>query len=247
MAKATMSLGSRMREYMDITNYKLMQRTPVIIFVDGRAFHTYTRQIKAEKPFDDRVIMSMGKAAKYMCEHIEGAKLAYVQSDEITLLVTNYDNLNQGAFFDFRVQKLASISASLATVGFNQAMRLLFPDAKVSATFDARCFNLDREEVANWFVHRQQDWTRNSIQMCAQSKFSQRELNGKNCNELQDMLFKEHSINWNNLPSLLKRGSCVLKDEFGEWVLDREIPIFTQNRTYINKYVFPELYKYNEV
>ena len=160
---------------------------------------------------------------------------AYVQSDEISVLVTNYDSLNQGAFFDFRIQKLASISASLATAGFNMTGRF-----SKSALFDGRCFNLDREEVNNYFYFRQQDWTRNSIQMVAQHYFTQSELNGKNQKELQDMLHEIHGINWNDLDSFLKRGTCVIRDSSGHWILDSDIPKFNSDRAYIEHLVFPE-------
>lgn len=228
----TQSLGDRMREYMDISNIRLIKRTPVIIFVDGRAFHTFTRGMN--KPFDDELIIDMWETAKFMCQNIEGAKLAYVQSDEISILLNNYETLNQGAWFDYRVQKIASVAASLATVGFNAGV---FTE---DVTFDARCFNLDREEVANWFASRQIDWTRNSIQMLAQSKFSQKKLNGKNKDELQEMLFNEFNINWNDLPIHLKRGACIVKNTDGKWIVDGKIPIFTQDREYIEQYVYPE-------
>lgn len=210
-----------------------MKRTPVIIQVDGKGFHNFTRGMK--KPFDMGLVENMWNTAQYMCENIEGAKLAYTQSDEISILLTNYDTLNQGAFFDFRVQKLASIAASLATAGFNQTGRF-----KKVACFDGRCFNLDREEVNNFMVWRQQDCTRNSIQMVAQHYFSQKELNGKNQNELQEMLFAKHGINWNYLETYLKRGSCVIKGHDGNWKIDHDIPVFRSDRSYIEHFAFPE-------
>ena len=123
--------------------------------------------------------------------------------------------------------------------------------------FDARAFILPREEVCNYFIWRQQDATRNSIQMVAQSNFSHKELQGKSCNVLQCMLHEQKGINWNDYSTVYKRGSCIIKiedginqyDEVGnicgytkrtKWIVDKEIPIFIQDRDYINKYVMLE-------
>lgn len=230
----TQSLGDRMRGYMDVTNTRLMSRTPVIIQVDGWHFHTLTKGM--EKPFDEKLIASMWDAAMIMVENIGGAKLAYVQSDEISVLVTNYDTLVQEPWFDFRVQKLVSISASLATAGFNFKKR-----TDKIAMFDARAFNLDSREVTNWFVHRQQDWTRNSIQMLAQSMFGQSELNGKNQDEMQDMIYLKSKVNWNDLPTYLKRGACIKKNSEGRWEVDKDIPIFSKCRDYIDALIATEV------
>jgi len=226
------SLGDRMRGYIEVANTRLVKRTPVIVFVDGKKFHNYTREMT--KPFSKTLIENMQVTAIALCEEIEGARIAFTQSDEISILVTNYTSLEQGAYFDFRVQKIASIAASTATEAFNGTENLPY-----GAKFDARCFNLPREEVANYFVWRQQDWTRNSVQMLARSKFTQEELYKKDQNAMQEMLFKEHNINWNDLSTVLKRGSCVTKD-FNIWRVDDDIPIFTQNREYIERYVWSE-------
>lgn len=225
----TQSLGDRMREYMDIPNIRLIKRMPVIIFVDGWHFHTLTRGMK--KPFDQTLIDSMWDAAKLLCDKIEGAKLAYIQSDEISVLVTNYETLNQGAFFDYRVEKLCSIAASIATIGFNSSGNI------ENGMFDARCFNLNPDEVCNWFIYRQQDWVRNSVQMLAQSMFSQKELNGKCQSELHEMMF-ENGTNWNDLPGYLKNGTCITKTCGGFWEAG-DAPIFKSDRYYINRFVFP--------
>jgi len=222
-----------MRGYMDVTNTRLMNRTPVIIQVDGWHFHTLTKGMG--KPFDEKLIASMWDAAMFMVENIGGARLAYVQSDEISVLVTNYQTLVEEPWFDFRVQKLVSIASSLATTGFNFKKRI----DKVGM-FDGRVFNLDVREVTNWFVFRQQDWTRNSIQMLAQSMFSQSELNGKNQDEMQDMIYLKSGVNWNDLPTYLKRGACIKKNDSNKWEVDKEIPIFSKCREYIDSLVvFP--------
>ena len=279
------SLGDRMKGYENISRIYLTRRTPVIIRIDGKAFHSFTRGFA--KPFDDILIKSMQDTSKYLCENIMGCKLAYTQSDEISLLLVDYEKLGTQAWFDNNLQKMVSVAASMATMAFNKFfMREVLEEEfewkagftpqsvmiqerhqkyidnlktaiNKGAMFDARAFILPKEEVNNYFIWRQQDATRNSIQMVAQSNFSHKELQGKSCNVLQDMLHEQKGINWNDYPTVYKRGSCIVKvydvitqyDEAGnicgytertKWIVDKEIPIFTQDRDYINKYVMLE-------
>ena len=112
-------LGKRMKEYYEgVPNTKLMRRTPVAIRLDGKAFHTFTRGF--QKPFDEVLIKSMQETTKYLCENIQGCVLGYTQSDEITLILVDYKNLDSSAWFDYKVQKMCSIAASMATMAFNQ-------------------------------------------------------------------------------------------------------------------------------
>ena len=290
------NLGKRMKEfYEQIPKTKLMRRTPVIIRIDGKAFHSYTRNL--ERPFDDILMTAMQKTMKYLCENIQGCVLGYTQSDEITLVLVDYKELNSAAWFDYEVQKLCSISASMATMAFNKA----FLDAidiaynkefdehkpyvvpyvveecnpeededhfhamekkyekyysKVGkAMFDARCFNIPKEEVTNCLYWRQLDATRNSIQMVGQANFSHKELHGKSCNNIQDMLMTQKGINWNAFPTYQKRGSCCIKNymvsepdgcrmydikaDEHEWIIDREVPIFKgEGRKYIDRLIY---------
>jgi len=185
---------------------------------------------------------------KYLCENIQGCKLGYTQSDEITLLLTDYDTLTTNAWFDNNVQKICSVSASMATMAFNKFLRENFNAVDLDnqleyaktlfkkldcAMFDSRCFNIPVEEVTNCFVWRQQDATRNAIQMLGQCNFSHRELQKKSCNDIQEVLMTQKEINFNDMPTEFKRGVCCRKDDDGKWVLDKEIPIFTQDREYI--------------
>ena len=279
------SLGDRMKGYENISRIYLTRRTPVIIRIDGKAFHSFTRGFA--KPFDDILIKSMQDTSKYLCENIMGCKLAYTQSDEISLLLVDYEKLGTQAWFDNNLQKMVSVAASMATMAFNKFfMREVLEEEfewkagftpqsvmiqerhqkyidnlktaiNKGAMFDARAFILPKEEVNNYFIWRQQDATRNSIQMVAQNNFSHKELQGKSCNVLQDMLHEQKGINWNDYPTVYKRGSCIIKvydgitqyDEVGnicgytertKWIVDKEIPIFTQDRDYINKYVMLE-------
>lgn len=266
------SLGDRMKSYEGISRIYLTKRMPVIIRIDGKAFHSFTKGFR--RPFDEILIKAMQETAKYLCKNIMGCKIAYTQSDEISLLLEDYERVETQPWFENNLQKIVSVSASMATMAFNRAFAdavnerysyytginadewigsteefdKLFDNyfAKIgTAMFDSRVFILPKEEVCNYFIWRQQDATRNSIQMVAQSLFSHRQLQNKNCDQLQEMMFQEHNINWNDYPTVYKRGSCVTKEQYTEndvtrsrWVVDTNIPIFTQDRNYIDRLVF---------
>ena len=263
-------LGKRMKEFYEaVPKTRLVRRTPVAIRIDGKAFHTFTRGF--EKPFDEVLGRAMRETMKYLCENIQGCVLGYTQSDEITLILIDYKKLNSSAWFDYEVQKMCSIAASMATMAFNRFFREemdkdpTIPSVRYNwytaainkgAMFDARCFNIPKEEVANLIYWRQLDATRNSIQMVGQANFSHSQLQNKSCNQIQDMLFQEKDINWNDFPTHLKRGSCCTKVESStvfaiehedgtvetgtverpHWEIDLEIPIFKEEgRQYINR------------
>lgn len=271
------TIGDRIKNnYENITRYYLTRRMPVIIRVDGRSFHTFTKGFK--KPFDDILVKTMQDTMKYLCENIQGCVLGYTQSDEISLVLTDYAELTTDAWFGNNLQKMCSISASMATLAFNKAFTrniskqskrfyteyLEEKDASYietleiamnkGAMFDSRVFTIPKEEVCNALIWRQQDATRNSIQSVGQANFSQKELHRKSCNDIQDMLMLQKGINWNDYSTTLKRGSCCIKaddslteyDEVGnicgytersKWVIDNEIPIFTQDRNYVEKLI----------
>lgn len=264
------SLGDRMKNYYENrAKTYLTRRMPVIIRLDGKAFHTFTKGLK--KPYDKIFHNTMNATMKYLCENIQGCKLGYTQSDEITLLLTDYDTLDTDAWFDNNVQKICSVSASMATMVFNAVFSELYHNAMFeeedptinpyfdvlfkklnTAMFDSRCFNIPADEVTNCFIWRQQDATRNAIQMLGQCNFSHKELQGKSCNDIQDMLMTQKGINFNDMPTEFKRGVCCVKEEYAtvdlstysgpiepitrtRWVLDKEIPVFTQDRSYVDR------------
>lgn len=255
------NLGTRMKTfYEQIPKTKLMRRCPVVIRIDGKAFHTFTRGFK--RPFDEVLIQTMQETTKYLCENIQGCVLGYTQSDEISLVLVDYERFETDAWFDYEVQKICSISASMATMAFNRffqknvryAIDILSDDeyadilrvsAHQGAMFDARCFNIPKEEVTNYIYWRQLDASRNSIQMVGQANFSHKELQNKSCYDIQDMLMKQKGINWNNYPTYQKRGSCCIKEvyfsngnERSRWIIDKNIPIFKgDDREYINKLI----------
>lgn len=261
------SLGDRMKTYENVTRTYLTRRTPVIIRLDGCHFHSFTRGF--DKPFDEILCKSMQETMQYLCEHIQNCVLGYTQSDEITLVLCDYKKLTTSAWFDDNIQKMASVSASMATMKFNTAFtqnvdeygKSNIPDWEYGGTnqtlsdeetealelvnsygkaisggaiFDSRVFNIPKEEVCNCLIWRQQDATRNSIQGLGQKHFSHKQLENKSCDRIQDMLMTEKNINWNDTPTKFKRGSCCIKTKNG-WEIDNEIPIFTQDRDFVEK------------
>lgn len=230
------SLGDRMKEYEYVTRNYLTRKLPVIIRLDGKAFHSFTRGLK--KPFDYIFVNSMQNTMKYLCENIQGCVIGYTQSDEITLVLVDYQNREASAWFDNNIQKMCSVAASMATMAFNQFFALNYHKLEEetyeawnvkddemkyldcvrkklhSAMFDARVFTLPKEEVVNCLIWRQQDATRNSIQSVGQANFSHTQLHGKNCSNIQDMLMLEKGINWNDYSTHLKRGACCIKKPF---------------------------------
>jgi tRNA(His) 5'-end guanylyltransferase len=236
------SLGDRMKTYEKASRTYLTRRTPVIVRLDGAHYHSFTRGF--HKPFDDVLINAMQLTMLDLCKNIQNCVLGYTQSDEISLVLCDYKKRDTSAWFDNQVQKICSTSAALATIFFNkhfEAMincfskgdREIYEKAlKKNPTFDSRCFNLPKEEVCNYLIWRQQDAARNSIQMAAQSMFSHKELQGLSCNDLQNLMFTERNFNWNTLPCEKRRGSCAIKI-FNGWWIDGNIPIFTENRDYV--------------
>lgn len=286
------NLGTRMKEfYEQIPKTKLMRRTPVIIRIDGKAFHTFTRGFK--RPFDDVLIKTMQQTTKYLCENIQGCVLGYTQSDEITLVLVDYQRFETSAWFDYEVQKMCSIAASMTTMAFNkffmknvdewgysnlpnyseggtnepvdeklmELCNCYWKAIEKGAMFDARVFNIPKEEVTNCVYWRQLDASRNSVQMVGQANFSHKELQHKSCNDIQDMLMTQKGINWNDFPTYQKRGTCVIKSDETEtitednigtdgsilgttrivcskWIIDKDIPIFKgDGRDYIEKLI----------
>jgi tRNA(His) 5'-end guanylyltransferase len=284
-------LGTRMKTfYENASKTYLMHRCPVAIRLDGRAFHTFTKGF--QKPFDEILMKSMQKTMQYLCKNIQGCVFGYTQSDEITLILVDYKNLTSTAWFDYDVQKVCSIAASMATMIFNKyfydnvfmynataAVDLSnkkYPFKEVyskavnkGAMFDARCFNIPKEEVANLIYWRQLDAIRNSVQATGQANFSHKELQGKSCADIKEML-KEKGVDWNSLPLEFQRGSCCVRNAVAikkeqvifpsgkkmirsiielrdtskpekAWIIDKEIPIFKgKDRKYIEDLIFIE-------
>lgn len=235
------SLGDRMKGYEIAARTALPRRMPVIMRVDGKAFHTYTRGLA--RPFDAALTNAMDLVAIALCSEIQGAQLAYIQSDEISILIHGYKRFASASWFDNEVQKMTSVAGSIAGATMTAASPSIFAGTVKLAYFDARVAIYPEAEVCNYFVWRQQDAVRNSIQMSAQALYSQRQLHGKPCSELQDMIHAKGQ-NWNDLPTRQKRGRCVTREVYEEkgatrsrWIVDNEIPTFTADREYIDRFL----------
>lgn len=206
------TLGDRVKRYEAVSKPLLSRRTPVIVRIDGKAFHTFTRG--CEKPFDKQLVKAMAYATAKTAQNMQGFKLAYVQSDEATFLLSDYDTLETGAWFDNEVNKIVSITASMFTAYFNEWLNQNHNSTKTLqglAFFDARAFNVPHDDYPNVFIWRQRDWERNSIQMLARSLYSQNQLNGKNVTELQEMI-KAKGKDWESLDLPYKWGTFIKTD-----------------------------------
>ena len=267
------SLGDRMKEfYENRAKTKLVRRMPVIIRLDGKSFHTFTRGFA--KPFDKRMMETMQETTLELCKSIQGCVFGYTQSDEITLIIVDYNAIDVSAWYDYETQKMCSVAASMATLYFNRIFKrkvieFVNEHAKVindpktygeelsnsvnellkaynnsielGAFFDARCFNVPINDVCNCVLWRQKDATRNSINSLGQAWFKHKELHNKNTNQVQDMLFTKFGINWNNLSTVEKRGTAIVKDKDDKWFIDEEMPILMgENREYVESRIMFE-------
>ncbi len=193
-------LDERMKRYEHTFRTFLPRRAYTLMRLDIRAAHSYLKH--ADRPFDARFVDDMNHTAMALCKEIQGARLAYTQSDEISLLITDFDTPSSEPWFGGNVAKLTSLSAATASV----FLHIRRPVGGM-VQFDSRVWPLsDPVEVANYFYWRQRDAVRNSIQMVGQHYFSQAQLHGKNVNEIQEMLFQEHNVNWNGTDPGCKRG-----------------------------------------
>ena len=256
------ALGTRMKTYYEqVPKTRLVRRMPVAIRIDGKAFHTFTRGF--QKPFDEVLGNAMIRTMEYLCKNIQGCVFGFTQSDEITILLIDYKQLNSDAWFDYRVQKMCSIAASMATLAFNRyfeaemnifkASHTIFdtnewayPEAaqvygaymlskSKGAMFDARCFNIPKEEATNLIYWRQLDAARNSVQMVGQANFSHNELQNKSCNMIQDMLHEQRGINWNDFPTRWKRGVAWTREKG----IDYDMPMLKgPDRKYVDRLIY---------
>lgn len=237
------ALGDRMKEfYEDRFRYYLPRKTYTLLRIDGRSFKNYTKGLK--KPFDDDLMDDMDMTALSICNDIDGARFAYVQSDEISILITDFETRDTQAWFDNNLQKMCSISASLATGFFNKLRTLRLGNNAKIANFDSRVFQIPQKiEVENYFIWRQQDCVRNSIQSVAQSLYSPKELHGKSSCDLQEMIFQK-GINWNDFEPRYKRGRIIMKKDVqvrddltrSKFVV-ADIPIITQEREFLSNLI----------
>jgi tRNA(His) 5'-end guanylyltransferase len=245
----TQTLGDRMKTYEAVYQQHVIRRTPTIIRLDGRAFHTFTKRYlkdTIDTPFSISMHAAMANTTSWLVSNVQNCVCGYTQSDEISLLLVDWQNHETQQWFDGKVQKVASVSASMATAAFNSSAALMGITSVDSvydmATFDSRVFSLPESEVVNYFIWRQQDASRNSVQMLGHFHFSQKEMEGKNNSQVQDMLMLGKGINWNDIATWAKRGTVVFPNpdrlsSAARTIVDEEIPIFTQDRNYLEKFM----------
>ena len=234
-------LGNRIKSnYEDRTRYFLPRRAYSMLRLDGKAFHQFCKNLI--KPFDDGLVNDMDETAKYLCKNIMGAKFAYVQSDEISILITDFEEISTQMWFDGNIQKISSVAASMATSIFNKLRWIRYVCDRYNnsitpinwswfmdaaniklAEFDARVFTiLSKTEVENTIIWRQKDCVRNSISSVAQSLYSHKQLEGKNSSQLQEMIFQK-GINWNDYAPKYKRGRMIIKETYEIEVKNKDI------------------------
>jgi len=197
------AFGDRIKRYESVTtDQKFIPRLPVIVRIDGKSFHSYTRGL--DRPFDVGFMDAMIRTAMDVAEE-SCAVMAYTQSDEITLILYSDDHEKQ-IYFDGKVHKIVSTLAGLASAKFNQYM-----GRQKLGWFDCRAFQVPTlMEAVNVLIWRESDAAKNSIQMVARAHYSPKELAYKKIPDLHEMLYQK-GINWNDLTPAEKRGTYILK------------------------------------
>lgn len=222
-------LGRRMKQdYEDALRLVLPRRTYVVIRIDGRGFHTFTRNL--ERPYSRPLADALDQAALALCHEMIGCRFAYGQSDEYSFLLTDFEKENAPLWFDGNLQKIVSVSASLFTAYFTRA----FASDKIAA-FDSRVLVISqRAEVEKYFLWRQLDASANSLNMLASAHYSHAELAGKSNAEKHEMLFAK-GVNWAKQPADFKRGRAVRRSGPDQaWGVDPTIPVFNRDRSYLD-------------
>lgn len=217
MENSKATLAQRIKRYEASSDVLLTPRMPVIIRVDGRSFSKFTKRLN--RPFDQGFINAMVLSATMVMSDMQGCKVAYVQSDEASFLLTDYDKINSQGWFGYELQKMVSISAACMTAHFMS----FFCDSENVAMFDSRAFNLPKEDVVNYFLWRTKDWQRNSLQMYCRSFFSHQEMHKKSREDMHEMLHSKGK-NWtNDLPNQVKNGTFIIKDDEGGFKMATDV------------------------
>lgn len=286
-----LEIGNRMKEfYENVPRTRLMRRCPVALRMDGKAFKHFTENFK--KPYDRLFRDTMQETMLSLCQSIQGCVFGYTQSNEITLILVDYETFSQKAWFNYEIQKMVSTAASMTTMYFNKIFErktrefvmenccLMDSDDNFSpdhdfvsgdsfsseensdeelrryvkiyrdavskgAMFDARCFNVPKEEVTNLIYWRQLGAIRNSVQMAARTYLSNTEVKNKTTKEMKQML-EQIGITWEDYPVDCQRGACVIREQRDgdirpHWYVDKNIPIFKgEDRDYVNRFIFIE-------
>jgi tRNA(His) guanylyltransferase len=193
-----------MKAYEACFSPQLPRRMPLIVRVDGRAFHSLTASM--DRPFDLKFVAAMGECARTLACSMQGFQFGYVQSDEASFFLQDYAELNTQPWFGKDLSKIVSISAATMSVHFSHHIGRL-------AVFDSRCFVMPEADVPNYFLWRAKDWNRNSLQMYARAHFSHKQLHNKGREDMHNMLH-EIGRNWTtDLPDDLKNGTFLVRNE----------------------------------
>lgn len=226
----SMNLSDRMKKYESVYKHSLTPRTPTIIRIDGKNFSSYLKYLKT--PFHDEVKNLMNMSMEFLCNNIQNAIFGCTHSDEISILLNDWKNLNTQQTFNGVQNKLESISASMVTASFNLNKQFVLDTSLRNlepAIFDSRVFQLPREEVTNYFIWRQKDSIRNSVSSYARTFYSHKQLQNKSCEDMKNMLKSDEHLPWENLENWKKYGTAYSHEN----KLDLKIPLFTKDRNYI--------------
>lgn len=221
------SLGDRMKMYENVSSINLMRRTPVIIRIDGKCFSSYTKNFT--KPYDEDIANIMIETTRHLMNNIQGAVLGFTQSDEISLFLRDYDKLNTDAWFGNNLQKIVSISAAMASTCFYHYVREK-SDLEYFPIFDARAFSLPKEEVSNYFLLRQQDCIRNSVNLLGNHVIGHTAIQNLKTDQIKEILIK-NEVDWNDMPAHYKYGSFFFNGNVSTEIL-------RVNRDFINSLVY---------
>lgn len=219
-------LGDRMKAFESIeAGRRLIPGLPVMVRLDGRSFHTFTRGMP--RPYFEPMSMAMIETAKYLVTQTN-ACFAYTQSDEITLGFWNEDPRN-ALLFDGRIQKLTSVLAGMATAKFNQEVLKRMPEkADMLPVFDARVFSMPSlDEMVECVLFRALDCSKNSITMAASAYYSHKELHGKSSADKHEMLYAK-GVNWAHYPSFFKDGTFVRREKILRELTPEELAVIPE-------------------
>lgn len=216
------------QDYEDALRIFLPRRGYTVIRIDGRAFHTFTRDL--ERPYSKPLADALDQSALHLCKEMTGCRFAYGQSDEYSFVLTDFERSDAPLWFDGNVQKIVSVSASLFTAAFQRS----FPATGTLAAFDSRVMVIPkREEVFQYLLWRQLDASANSLNMLASAHYSHSELLGKSTADKHELLHGK-GVNWAKQSADFKRGRAIRRSATtGDWEIDLDIPIFNRSSGYL--------------
>ena len=240
-------LKDRIESYKEQSDYKLLNKLPIIITVNGRSFAKVTSFL--DKPYSDKFAECMLSTSLKLCSEIEGSLFAYFHNDEIVILSRNDQSIETIPWFDNKIQKISSIAASIATLHFNKCAHNLDLNLLGDAFFTANVFTPPNiVEAANTMIYKQQQNTLTSIQFACfyellkkyDKHIIKEMIHGLSFDEKVDLLKQECDIDFNEYPLIYRRGAAcyrmpkvinnVLKNK---WFVNDEIPFFAKDQSFL--------------